>query len=124
VFNPHKFDMYIHKIQCNNEFIFQKSRFARKIVDTLFNTITEKKIAIFGFAFKKDTGDTRDSPAIDVAKYLLDEGANLAIYDPKVCQFVNLYYFIFKIVLLKKMIESKLLHHCSLRAENIYFKKN
>lgn len=62
----------------------QKSRFAKKIVETLFNTITDKKIAVMGFAFKKDTGDTRESPAIYVSKYLLDEGANLAIYDPKV----------------------------------------
>ena len=39
---------------------------------------------MFGFAFKKDTGDTRESAAIDVAKHLLDEGASLSIYDPKV----------------------------------------
>lgn len=63
---------------------YQKSRFARNIVQTLFNTITDKKIAMFGFAFKKDTGDTRESPAIYVSQHLLDEGANLAIYDPKV----------------------------------------
>ena len=64
---------------------YQKTRFARKVVKTLFNTITDKRIAILGFAFKKDTGDTRESPAIYVAQHLLDEGANLAIYDPKVC---------------------------------------
>jgi len=69
----------------------QKTRFAKNVVETLFNTITEKKITMYGFAFKKDTGDTRESPAIYVAKYLLDEGANLAIYDPKVphSQIVN-----------------------------------
>merc|ERR1719217_1607656 len=50
----------------------------------MFNTVSGKKIAILGFAFKKDTGDTRETPAIDVCKLLLAEKANLAIYDPKV----------------------------------------
>ncbi len=63
---------------------YQKSRFAARIVERLFNTITDKHLAIFGFAFKKNTGDTRESPAIYVCKYLLEEGANLHIYDPKV----------------------------------------
>ncbi|CAL8135461.1 unnamed protein product [Orchesella dallaii] len=63
---------------------YQKSRFAGRIVERLFNTITDKHLAIFGFAFKKNTGDTRESPAIYVCKYLLEEGANLHIYDPKV----------------------------------------
>ena len=49
----------------------QKSRFGKKVVKSMFNTITDKKIAVFGFAFKKDTGDTRESPAIYVCKYLL-----------------------------------------------------
>jgi len=62
----------------------QKNRFTRRIVKTLFNTITDKKIAIFGFAFKKNTGDTRESPAIYISKHILDEGATLSIYDPKV----------------------------------------
>jgi len=62
----------------------QKSRFAKKIVKGLFNTITDKKVAMFGFAFKKDTGDTRESPAIYVSKHLIEEGAKLSIYDPKV----------------------------------------
>ena len=63
---------------------YQKRRFSQKIVAKMFNTITDKKIAIFGFAFKKDTGDTRESAAISVSHYLLEEGANLTIYDPKV----------------------------------------
>lgn len=63
---------------------YQKSRFSAKIVMSLFNTVTDKHIAILGFAFKKNTGDTRDSPAIHVSKKLLDEGALLHIYDPKV----------------------------------------
>ncbi|XP_075228667.1 UDP-glucose 6-dehydrogenase sgl [Lycorma delicatula] len=63
---------------------YQKSRFSAKVIGSLFNTVTDKKIALLGFAFKKDTGDTRESPAIHVAKTLLDEGAKLHIYDPKV----------------------------------------
>ncbi|KAK0178384.1 hypothetical protein PV328_002334 [Microctonus aethiopoides] len=63
---------------------YQKSRFSTKVIVSLFNTVTDKHIAILGFAFKKNTGDTRDSPAIYVAKSLLDEGAVLHIYDPKV----------------------------------------
>lgn len=63
---------------------YQKSRFTAKVVQALFNTVSGKKITILGFAFKKNTGDTRESPAIHVAKTLLDEGATLHIYDPKV----------------------------------------
>ncbi|XP_012063955.1 PREDICTED: UDP-glucose 6-dehydrogenase [Atta cephalotes] len=63
---------------------YQKSRFSAKVIESLFNTVTDKRIAMLGFAFKKDTGDTRESPAIHVAKTLLDEGAVLHIYDPKV----------------------------------------
>ncbi|WVQ66221.1 hypothetical protein V865_002488 [Kwoniella europaea PYCC6329] len=63
---------------------YQKSRFANKVVDTLFNTITGKKIAILGWAFKKDTGDTRESPAITLANHFLNEKARINIYDPQV----------------------------------------
>jgi UDPglucose 6-dehydrogenase len=63
---------------------YQKSRFSTKVVESLFNTVSGKQITLLGFAFKKDTGDTRESPAIHVAKTLLDEGAKLHIYDPKV----------------------------------------
>lgn len=63
---------------------WQKSRFARKVVDRLFNTVSGKRIAVFGFAFKKDTNDTRESPAIAVCHDLLAEQAHLAIHDPKV----------------------------------------
>jgi UDPglucose 6-dehydrogenase len=62
----------------------QKRRFAKKIVKTLFNTVSGKKIAILGWAFKKDTNDTRESAAIYVADYLLSERAEVVIYDPKV----------------------------------------
>ena len=63
---------------------YQKSRFTRKIISTLFNTVTGKRIAVFGFAFKKDTNDTRESAAIYICRDLLTEQAQLAIYDPKV----------------------------------------
>lgn len=63
---------------------YQKNRFTRKVIESLFNTVTDKNIAILGFSFKKNTGDTRESPAIHVSQTLLDEGAKLHIYDPKV----------------------------------------
>ncbi|NWI13687.1 UGDH dehydrogenase, partial [Crypturellus soui] len=63
---------------------YQRRRFAARVVSCLFNTVTDKKIALLGFAFKKDTGDTRESSSIYISKYLMDEGAHLHIYDPKV----------------------------------------
>ena len=63
---------------------YQKQRFVERIIDAMFNTISGKKIAILGFAFKKDTGDTRETPALDVCKGLLRDNARLSIYDPKV----------------------------------------
>ncbi|CAB4069787.1 UGDH [Lepeophtheirus salmonis] len=63
---------------------YQKFRFSQNIIKTLFNTVTDKEIAIFGFAFKKNTGDTRESPAIFIVKSLMDERAKCHIYDPKV----------------------------------------
>ncbi|APG59263.1 nucleotide sugar dehydrogenase [Christiangramia salexigens] len=62
----------------------QKRRFASNIVKTLFNTVSGKKIALLGWAFKKDTNDTRESAAIYVADYLLNEQAEIVVYDPKV----------------------------------------
>jgi UDPglucose 6-dehydrogenase len=63
---------------------YQKHRFSRRVISTMFNTVSDKKIAILGFAFKKDTNDTRESAAIYICKDLLEEQANIAIYDPKV----------------------------------------
>ena len=63
---------------------WQKSRFVEKIVRTLFNTISGKRIAILGFAFKKDTNDTRESAAIHVVRSLVAENAHVVIYDPRV----------------------------------------
>jgi len=65
---------------------WQKKRFVHTMVATLFNTVSNKKIAILGFAFKKDTGDTRETPAIDVSLGLLRDGAKLAVYDPQVSE--------------------------------------
>ena len=62
----------------------QKRRFAKKIVKTLFNTVSGKKITLLGWAFKKDTNDTRESASIYVADYLLSEQAEIMVYDPKV----------------------------------------
>ena len=63
---------------------WQKSRFAARIVNDLFNTVTGKRIAVLGFAFKKDTNDTRETAAISVCRDLLAEGAKVVVYDPKV----------------------------------------
>jgi UDPglucose 6-dehydrogenase len=63
---------------------WQQHRIARLIVQKLFGTVSGKCIAVLGFAFKADTNDTRESPAIRICKDLLEEGAQLAIYDPKV----------------------------------------
>ena len=63
---------------------YQKKRFARKIVSEMFNTVSGRKIALLGWAFKKDTNDSRESAAIDIANYLIEEQAELHIYDPKV----------------------------------------
>lgn len=63
---------------------WQKRRFAARIVKALFNTVADKKIAVLGFAFKKDTNDTRETAAINVCRDLLSEHANVCIYDPKV----------------------------------------
>ena len=62
----------------------QKRRFAKNIIKTLYNTVSGKKIAFLGWAFKKDTNDTRESAAIYVADDLLSEQATVAVYDPKV----------------------------------------
>ena len=62
----------------------QKRRFAKNISTTLYNTVAGKKITFLGWAFKKDTNDTRESAAIYVADDLLNEQANIAVFDPKV----------------------------------------
>lgn len=63
---------------------YQKERFAANMIQKMFNTISGKKIAMLGWAFKKDTGDTRETAAVFVAKHLLAERAVLSVYDPQV----------------------------------------
>ena len=63
---------------------WQQKRISKIIIDRLFGTLAQKKIAILGFSFKANTNDTRESPAISICKELIEEGANLSIYDPKV----------------------------------------
>jgi UDPglucose 6-dehydrogenase len=65
---------------------YQKRRFSTRIVQTLYNTVSGKKITFLGWAFKKDTNDTRESAAIYVADDLINEQAQLAVFDPKVTE--------------------------------------
>lgn len=62
----------------------QRARFAERIISSMYNTVNGKKIAFLGWAFKKNTNDTRESAAIYVADHLLEEKAELCVYDPKV----------------------------------------
>jgi UDPglucose 6-dehydrogenase len=64
----------------------QKKRFAKKVIRNLYNTVSGKKIAFLGWAFKKDTNDTRESAAIYVADHLLNEQSRVSVYDPKVTE--------------------------------------
>merc|ERR1712087_100980 len=64
----------------------QKTAFTSKIISSLFNTVTNKKIAVLGFAFKKDTGDVRETPALTVCHMLMQDGAHIYVYDPKVAK--------------------------------------
>jgi len=63
---------------------YQKKRFSEKMVSSMFNTITGKKIAVLGFAFKKDTGDVRETPSMFVVRDLVLEQAKVHVYDPQV----------------------------------------
>jgi UDPglucose 6-dehydrogenase len=74
-------DYWEQVILMNN---YQKKRFADRIIRTLYNTVSGKKIAFFGWAFKKDTNDTRESAAIYIADALIEERAHITVFDPKV----------------------------------------
>jgi UDPglucose 6-dehydrogenase len=74
-------DYWRQVIQMND---FQKKRFSEEVVASMFNTVTGKKIAILGYAFKKDTGDVRETPSMFVVRDLLQEQAKLHVYDPQV----------------------------------------
>ena len=73
-------DYWEHVLKIND---FQKNRFVINMLTAMFNTMADKKICLFGFAFKANTGDTRESPAIYIAKKLIEEKALLTITDPK-----------------------------------------
>jgi len=62
---------------------YQKERFVLNMLYTMFNTLAGKRICLYGFAFKADTGDTRESPAIYIARRLMEEQAQVIITDPK-----------------------------------------
>jgi len=65
---------------------YQKHRFSKKIISSLFNTVNGKKITFLGWAFKKDTNDTRESAAIYIAEHLIEDGAEIHVFDPKVSE--------------------------------------
>ena len=81
-YNLHEVADYWEQVIILND--HQKRRFADNLICTLYNTVSGKKIGFLGWAFKKDTNDTRESAAIYVADHLLNEQANIAVYDPKV----------------------------------------
>lgn len=83
-YNLNKVADYWEQVVLMND--HQKARFAEKIIQTMYNTVNGKNIAFLGWAFKKDTNDTRESAAIYVADHLLDEEANIIVYDPKVSE--------------------------------------
>lgn len=62
---------------------YQTKRFVHEMVMRMFQNVTNKRIAVMGFAFKADTGDCRETPAAYVTKYLMDECADIHVYDPK-----------------------------------------
>ncbi|MRR13211.1 nucleotide sugar dehydrogenase, partial [bacterium] len=72
---------YVERVVRINE--YQKERFVLNMLTAMFNTLAGKKICLFGFAFKADTGDTRESPAIDVTRRLLEERAEIVVTDPQ-----------------------------------------
>ena len=76
-------EYWIQVIKIND---YQKKRFAKKIMTSLFGTVSAKKITLFGWAFKKDTNDTRESAAIYVADILIENGAEICVYDPRVSE--------------------------------------
>lgn len=81
-YNLHSVANYWEQVVIMND--HQKTRFAERIIRTMYNTVNGKHIAFLGWAFKKDTNDTRESAAIYVADHLLDEEAQVVVYDPKV----------------------------------------
>ena len=77
----HEVADYWHSVVKINE--YQKNRFINNMLTSMFNTLAGKRITLFGFAFKANTGDTRESPAIAIAQQLLSEKAHVVITDPQ-----------------------------------------
>ena len=77
----HEVASYWESVVRMNE--WQETRFVRRMLANMFNTVAGKRIALFGFAFKADTGDTRESPAFEVTRLLAAEHAHVVITDPK-----------------------------------------
>ncbi|HJO92100.1 MAG TPA: nucleotide sugar dehydrogenase [Victivallales bacterium] len=80
-FNLPEVARYWEQVVLMNE--YQERRFVKRVIENMFNSVADKKITLFGFAFKADTGDTRESPAIYISELLSEEHANIAIHDPK-----------------------------------------
>jgi len=83
-FNLPEVAAYWNQVVIMND--WQKDRFSKNMVSKMFQSVTGKKITIMGFAFKKDTGDTRESAAAHVIKNLLEEEAKLFVFDPQVSE--------------------------------------
>jgi UDPglucose 6-dehydrogenase len=77
----HEVAAYWEQVVTMND--YQEDRFVRTMIACMFNTVAGKRIAVFGFAFKADTGDTRESPAIRICRFLVDERATVVVTDPK-----------------------------------------
>jgi len=80
-YNLHSVADYWRQVVTLND--WQQDRFVANMVRAMFNTVAGKRIAMLGFAFKADTGDTRESPAIRVARLLAEERANVVVCDPQ-----------------------------------------
>jgi len=78
----HEVAEYWHQVIKIND--LQRSRFSKTVISAMYNTVSRKKIVMFGFAFKKDTGDTRETASMYIGRDLLEERAQLSIYDPQV----------------------------------------
>lgn len=77
----HEVAAYWEQVVTMNE--YQEDRFVQRMISTMFNTVAGKRIAVLGFAFKADTGDTRESPAIRVCRFLAEERAAVVVTDPE-----------------------------------------
>jgi UDPglucose 6-dehydrogenase len=78
---PEVAEYWLQVVKMND---YQKERFINRIISSMFNTVSSKTITILGFAYKQNTGDTRESAAIKIVQTLLQEGARINLYDPQV----------------------------------------